>query len=27
LVSSKVKCVVKKAYKQSRRGLGDQSDY
>jgi len=27
LVSSKVKCVVKKAYKQSGRGLGDQSDY
>ena len=24
---SKVKCVVKKAYKQSGRGLGDQSDY
>jgi len=27
LVSSKVKCVVKKAYKQSGKGLGDQSDY
>ena len=27
LVSSKVKCVVKKAYKQSGRDQGDQSDY
>jgi len=27
LVSSKVKCVVKKAYNQSGRGLGDQLDY
>jgi len=27
LVSSKVKCVVKKAYKQSWRDLGYQSDY
>ena len=27
LVSSNVKCVVKKAYKQSGRGLGEQSDY
>jgi len=26
-LSSKVKCVVKKAYKQSGRDLGDQSDY
>ena len=27
LVSSKVKCVVEKAYKQSGRGLSEQSDY